>query len=112
MNRRTFTTQTFTRDDGIMADEFNRYHYVQFPEGNMLMGGLEGFTLFNPRQIGQDTFEPVVELTNFRLIIRSFSPICPHPTARTPLRPPTDPFWAPYPFRQPISSPWPITRIT
>ncbi len=67
MNRRTFTTQTFTRDDGIMADEFNRYHYVRFPEGNILMGGLEGFTLFNPRQIGQDTFEPVVELTQLQV---------------------------------------------
>ena len=82
MNRQTFTTQTFTRDDGIMADEFNRNHYVQFPdpvslrrtgrsdgtaEGDILMGGLEGFTLFNPRQIGQDTFEPVVELTELQV---------------------------------------------
>ncbi|WP_461055803.1 response regulator [Spirosoma arcticum] len=67
MNRRTFTTQTFTRDDGIMADEFNRYHYVQFPNGKILMGGLEGFTLFNPRQIGQDAFEPTVELTELQI---------------------------------------------
>jgi signal transduction histidine kinase/CheY-like chemotaxis protein/ligand-binding sensor domain-containing protein len=67
MNRRTFTTQTFTRDDGIMADEFNRNHYVQFPEGNILMAGLEGFTLFNPRQIGQDKFVPRVELTQLQV---------------------------------------------
>jgi signal transduction histidine kinase/ligand-binding sensor domain-containing protein/AraC-like DNA-binding protein len=67
LNRRSFTTQTFTRDDGIMADEFNRNHYVQYPEGDILMGGLEGFTLFNPRQIGQDTFEPVVELTELQV---------------------------------------------
>ncbi len=67
MNRRTFTTQTFTRDDGIMADEFNRNHYVQFPEGNILMGGLEGFTVFDPRQIGKDAFEPAVELTQLQV---------------------------------------------
>ncbi|KAA9357619.1 hybrid sensor histidine kinase/response regulator transcription factor [Larkinella humicola] len=67
MNRRTFTTQTFTRDDGIMADEFNRSHYVQFPDGKILMGGLEGFTGFDPRQIGQDAFEPVVELTELEV---------------------------------------------
>ncbi|MBD2705423.1 response regulator [Spirosoma sp. BT702] len=79
MNRRTFTTQTFTRDDGIMADEFNRNHYVQFPEGNILMGGLEGFTLFNPRQIGQDTFEPRVELTQLQVNNQLIQPDLPAP---------------------------------
>lgn len=72
MNRQTFTTQTFTHDDGIMADEFNRYHYVQFPrrgpvDGKILMGGLEGFTHFSPKRIGQDAFEPVVELTELQV---------------------------------------------
>ncbi|MGV3558769.1 ATP-binding protein [Larkinella arboricola] len=67
MNRRTFTTQTFTRDDGIMADEFNRAHYVQFPDGKLLMGGLEGFTGFYPQQISHDAFEPVVELTQLQI---------------------------------------------
>ncbi|GAB3497203.1 two-component regulator propeller domain-containing protein [Spirosoma knui] len=77
MNRRTFTTQTFTRDDGIMADEFNRNHYVQFPEGNILMAGLEGFTLFNPRQIGRDTFEPRVELTQLQVNNQAIQPDLP-----------------------------------
>ncbi|WP_154173155.1 ATP-binding protein [Larkinella terrae] len=67
MNRRTFTTQTFTRDDGIMADEFNSYHYVQFPDGRILMGGLEGFTIFYPEKIGQDTFAPPIELTELEV---------------------------------------------
>ncbi|QDK81892.1 response regulator [Spirosoma sp. KCTC 42546] len=79
MNRRSFTTQTFTRDDGIMADEFNRYHYVRFPEGNILMGGLEGFTLFNTRQIGQDTFEPRVELTELQVNNQIVQPDLPEP---------------------------------
>ena len=67
MNRRTFTTRTFTHDDGILADEFNRHHYVQFPDGKLLMGGLEGFTVFYPRQIGQDAFEPTLELTSLQI---------------------------------------------
>ncbi|WP_460672938.1 ATP-binding protein [Larkinella ripae] len=67
MNRRSFTTQTFTRDDGIMADEFNSYHCLQFPDGRLLMGGLEGFTAFYPQQIGQDTFAPPVELTELQI---------------------------------------------
>ncbi|MFD1143698.1 ATP-binding protein [Larkinella insperata] len=79
MNRRTFETQTFTRNDGIMADEFNRNHYVAFPEGKILMGGLEGFTLFNSRRIGQDAFAPVVELTELEVNDRIIQPNLPGP---------------------------------
>ena len=81
MNRRTFTIKTFTRDDGIMADEFNRHHYVQFPDGKLLMGGLEGFTMFYPRQIGQDTFEPVVELTELQVNNQVIQPGLPEPNS-------------------------------
>ena len=92
MNRRTFTTQTFTRDDGIMADEFNRYHYVQFPNrgtvaGKILMGGLEGFTVFHPRQIGQDTFEPAVELTELQVNDQVIRPNLSEPDGANTTRP-------------------------
>lgn len=89
MNRQTFTIQTFTRDDGIMADEFNRAHHVQFPspasqsdgtaDGKILMGGLEGFTVFDPRQIGKDAFEPVVELTELQVNNQLIEPDLPGP---------------------------------
>ncbi|GAB3280475.1 hybrid sensor histidine kinase/response regulator transcription factor [Larkinella harenae] len=80
MNRRTFATQTFTHDDGIMADEFNRYHYVHFPTygtagEKILMGGLEGFTYFSPQRIGQDAFEPVVELTELLIDNQIVQPV-------------------------------------
>ncbi|RCR66918.1 hybrid sensor histidine kinase/response regulator transcription factor [Larkinella punicea] len=83
MNRRTFTTQTFTHDDGIMADEFNRYHYVLFPkrgtaDGKILLGGLEGFTFFSPQRIGQDAFEPAVELTELQVDKQIIQPEIPY----------------------------------
>ena len=67
MNRRTFSTRIFTRDDGILADEFNRYHYLKFPDGTILMGGLEGFTVFNPAQVSNDQFDPFLELTELEI---------------------------------------------
>ncbi|AQG79615.1 hybrid sensor histidine kinase/response regulator transcription factor [Spirosoma montaniterrae] len=79
MNRRTCTTQTFTRDDGIMADEFNRSHYVQFPDEKILMGGLEGFTFFHPQQIDQDAFQPIVELTELQINNQVVQPDLPGP---------------------------------
>ncbi|WP_128548374.1 hybrid sensor histidine kinase/response regulator transcription factor [Larkinella soli] len=67
MNRRTFAVRTFTRDDGLLADEFNSNHFIAFPDGKILMGGLEGFTVFYPRQIVDDPVEPMVELTELQI---------------------------------------------
>lgn len=64
MNRHTLATRTFTRADGLLADEFNRFHAVQLPDGRIILGGLEGITAFYPRQVGGDPFAPRVELTD------------------------------------------------
>lgn len=63
LNRHTFASQTFTADDGLLADEFNRNHYLQLPGGRIILGGLEGFTVFDPAQLRSDRYEPRVELT-------------------------------------------------
>ena len=44
-----------------------------------MMGGLEGFTLFNPRQIGQDASEPVVEVTELQVNNQVIQPDLPGP---------------------------------
>ncbi len=63
LDRRTFRTKNYTRADGLMADEFNRFHWLHLPDDRIIMGGLEGITVFDPRQVGDDTFQPRIELT-------------------------------------------------
>lgn len=83
INRQTLRVQTYTIEDGILADEFNRFHFLYLPgrlvsrqnaappafrdgsdhDDRILLGGLEGITAFYPRQIQADTFQPAVEMT-------------------------------------------------
>jgi two-component sensor histidine kinase len=55
----------FYAKDGLNTDEFNRKAFTRLPDGRMIFGGLNGYTLFNP----QDAFKrdkPVnIVLTRF-----------------------------------------------
>jgi signal transduction histidine kinase/DNA-binding response OmpR family regulator/streptogramin lyase len=67
INRRSLHVQNYTTEDGILADEFNRYHFLHLPDDRILMGGLEGITAFYPRQIQPDPFRPRVEITGLQI---------------------------------------------
>nr|WP_192579326.1 hybrid sensor histidine kinase/response regulator transcription factor [Dyadobacter sp. UC 10] len=67
MNRKTLKKRTFTREDGILADEFNRFHFVHLPDDRILLGGLEGITAFYPSLILDDSYQPEVEITGIRV---------------------------------------------
>jgi sugar lactone lactonase YvrE len=57
------TVRSFTSRDGLTDDEFNRYYYMVFPDGNLAFGGPLGYTLFNPSKLETDRFDPPVVLT-------------------------------------------------
>ena len=74
MNRKTFHTQNFTIEDGLLANEFNRFHYLHLPDGQIIMGGVEGITAFRPAQLRNDSFQPKVELTELYVNNRLVAP--------------------------------------
>ena len=67
MNRQNFRISTFTIDDGLLANEFNRFHYLHLPNGQIIMGGVDGITAFQPAQLRDDFFQPTSELTELRI---------------------------------------------
>lgn len=67
MNRKTFEKRLFTTEDGLLADEFNRFHFIQQPDDRISLGGLEGITSFYPKEIMNDTYQPEVEITGIRV---------------------------------------------
>ncbi len=93
LNRRTFSTRTFTHADGLLADEFNRFHWLHLPqstpgqradpEERIIMGGLTGITAFYPRQVREDTFQPPVELTELQV---NNQPVSPAPLDSLPIQ--------------------------
>lgn len=74
MNRKTFNIQVYTTEDGLLANEFNRFHYLQLSNDQVLMGGIEGITAFQPSQFQEDAFEPKVELTALQINNREVEP--------------------------------------
>ena len=59
--------QSFTSKDGLAGDEFNRFHYFKFRNGNIAFGGVNGYTVFNPLTVQKDLYQPTVALTGIEI---------------------------------------------
>ena len=64
---RTHEVRNYTADDGLPSDEFNLFHDITLPDGRLIFGGINGYTIFNPKRIREDLFKPVVALTSLRI---------------------------------------------
>ncbi|UHG94129.1 ATP-binding protein [Spirosoma oryzicola] len=49
--------------DGLPGNEFNRFHHLKLPNGQLAFGGIKGWLVFDPALIKEDTLQPVVALT-------------------------------------------------
>lgn len=47
-DRQTSQFTNFYTKDGLNTDEFNRKAFTRLPDGRMIFGGLNGYTIFNP----------------------------------------------------------------
>lgn len=65
---RTKTFQNYDRTDGLPGNEFNSGAFAKLSSGEMLFGGLEGFTMFHPDSIKDDSMPPVVAITWFNVL--------------------------------------------
>lgn len=63
----SFTVQNFSSSDGLQGDEFNSFHKLKLPDGRIAFGGTAGFTVFDPLQFLDDTFQPDVRLTKVKI---------------------------------------------
>ncbi|HEX8677832.1 MAG TPA: triple tyrosine motif-containing protein, partial [Segetibacter sp.] len=59
--------QSYISKDGLPGDEFNRYHFLQLPDGRMAFGGVDGYTVFNPLNIASDNYQPQIALTGINI---------------------------------------------
>ena len=66
-NPETNEIRNYTSKDGLPGDEFNRYHFLQFPDGRIAFGGVDGYTVFNPLTLSKDNFHPRVALTGIEI---------------------------------------------
>ncbi|QMW03538.1 hybrid sensor histidine kinase/response regulator transcription factor [Spirosoma foliorum] len=74
MDRRSFQTCVYKKEDGLLENEFNRFHFLHLPNDRILMGGLGGITSFYPSQLHDDTYQPLTQITDIQLNNQSISP--------------------------------------
>jgi signal transduction histidine kinase/CheY-like chemotaxis protein/ligand-binding sensor domain-containing protein/AraC-like DNA-binding protein len=66
-NPETHVVRVFHTLHGLPGDEFNRFHHLELPDGRLTFGGTDGWTIFNPSRILNDSFEPVVAITDLKI---------------------------------------------
>ncbi len=64
---KTAAVKSFTYKDGLPGDEYNRYHFLQLPDGRLAFGGVNGYAVFNPFSLTNDDFQPQVALTGIKI---------------------------------------------
>lgn len=67
LNPITRQLRIFRSSYGLPGDEFNRFHHLELPDGQLAFGGTQGWTLFNPLSFKNDEYEPIVCLTNLKI---------------------------------------------
>ncbi|MGN6401006.1 MAG: ATP-binding protein, partial [Flavisolibacter sp.] len=60
---RAKTFYNFDVQNGLIANEFNRFHHFVFPDGRISFGGLEGYSVFDPASFSADNFQTPVAFT-------------------------------------------------
>jgi signal transduction histidine kinase/ligand-binding sensor domain-containing protein/CheY-like chemotaxis protein len=63
----THVIRNFDVTDGLISNEFNRWHSFKLPDGRIAFGGITGYTIFNPADIKDDDFQPQVLLSNLKI---------------------------------------------
>jgi ligand-binding sensor domain-containing protein len=64
---KTSTFKNYNESDGLQSDQFNRWSYLKLSSGELLFGGTNGFNMFSPETIKDNTHKPPVYITDFKI---------------------------------------------
>jgi signal transduction histidine kinase/ligand-binding sensor domain-containing protein/DNA-binding response OmpR family regulator len=62
--------QNFSEKDGLQNNQINYSAAYKLPSGELVIGGISGFNIFNPSLIGTNDFVPPMVLTELRILNR------------------------------------------
>lgn len=64
----------FTKDDGLLDNDFNYNSVLKDKNGDLYFGSYEGVNYFNPKQIFKSKKQPLLYFSDFKLFNKSVSP--------------------------------------
>ncbi len=74
MNPETQAVKVFNMEDGLSANNFRKNSALQLQNGTLLMGGLNGLTIFNPLSILENPYPPYPVITDLKVLNESVYP--------------------------------------
>ncbi len=74
LNLATRTFRNYDEGDGLQSNEFNYGAAYRCRDGELLFGGVNGFNIFSPDTLAEDTNIPEVVLTDFKVFNKSIQP--------------------------------------
>lgn len=66
-NPRTGEFRNYFVEDGLQSNEFNSGAFYRMSDGRMLFGGIQGFNIFHPDSIRDNSYIPPIVLTGFKI---------------------------------------------
>ena len=64
---RTKKARKYSSENGAPDFEFNRFHNLRLPNGDFAFGGFHDYTVFDPTALGDDTAQPNVAITAWKI---------------------------------------------
>ena len=64
---KTKKSKNFTKEDGLQGNAFIRKSHYHASDGKMYFGGVNGFNVFDPNQVMDNTYIPPVVITDFQI---------------------------------------------
>ena len=74
LNTNSKTIDVFDINDGMLHNNFRRYAYLKTKSNAFIFGGLNGLTVFNPRDIEEKQIPPKVKISQIRVDNKNISP--------------------------------------
>ena len=68
---KTLAIKSFNKSHGLVSNNFNRDATFKDRQGNLYVGSIGGFSVFNPAKIISETTAPPVVITQFRILNKS-----------------------------------------
>ncbi|MBK9492014.1 MAG: hypothetical protein IPO07_26835 [Haliscomenobacter sp.] len=67
LNLKTLTFNNFNKSDGLQEDEFNTNSFFQGASGELLFGGINGITIFRPRELSDRKNDSKIRLLEVKI---------------------------------------------
>lgn len=72
-NPKTLFVKTYKKNDGLQGDQFNFKSFFMSKSGQFYFGGHNGFNVFEPDLVKENTYKPSVAITGFQLFNKEVS---------------------------------------